>query len=264
MTNRLPWMSRLLALTGAIALTGAYASGCKESESEFFIKGVASFQGTCTAQAQADQILLFEGVLDATFQRDYNAALLFGNQLAQVDRVPDEKIRTETSRIVVQSAEVSIEVPDDSGEVRLVKSYSVPVSGFANPTRSGEPGYGLVSVPLVDAATGIQLAATGRPIKVNSKVKLYGRSLGGDDVHSNEFNFVVTICRGCLVSYDPTLNDAGAASSPNCLLPSTSAPSAVPCQIGQDSPVPCALCISTNAYCQCANPTSANGVLSCQ
>lgn len=259
MTNRLPWMSRLLALSGAIALTGAYASGCKETESEFFIKGVASFQGTCTAQAQADQVLLFEGVLDASFERDYSAALLFGNQLTQVDRAPDEKVRTETSRIVVQSAEVTIELGDGS----IVKEYSVPVSGFANPTRSGEPGYGLVAVPLVDAKTGIALASSGSPVKVNSRVKLFGRTLGGDDVHSNEFNFVVTVCRGCLVSYDPTLNDAGAESTPNCLLPATAAPSGAPCQIGQDSPVPCGLCTATNAFCQCASPTNQGGVLTC-
>lgn len=259
MTNRLPWMSRLLALTGAVALIGAYASGCKETESEFFIKGVASFQGTCVAQAQADQVLLFEGVLDASFARDYTAALLFGNQLTQVDRAPDEKVRTETSRITVQSAEVVIETGDGS----IIKEFSVPVSGFANPTRSGEPGYGLVSVPLIDAKTGMQLGSSGAPTKVNSRVKLYGRTLGGDDVHSNEFNFVITVCRGCLISYDPTLNDAGAESTPNCLLPSTTAPSSVPCQIGQDSAVPCALCTSTNPYCQCAKPTNQDGVLVC-
>ncbi len=260
MTNRrLPWMSRLLALTGAVALTGAYASGCKETESEFFIKGVASFQGTCTAQAQADQILLFEGILDSSFRRDYTAALLFGNQLTQTDRVPDEKIRAETSRIVVQRAEVTV----DSIDEQLVTSYTVPVSGFANPTVSGEPGFGLVSVPLIDAATGIKLGSNGVPVKVNTRVRLFGQTLGGADVHSNEFNFLVTVCRGCLVSYDPTLNDASAESSPNCLLPSTSAPSSAPCQIGQDSAVPCALCTSTNAYCQCANPVQKDGALTC-
>lgn len=259
MTNRLPWMSRLLALTGAVALTGAYVSGCKESESEFFIKGVASFVGTCTAQAQSDQVLLFEGILDSTFERDYSAALLFGNQLTQVDRAPDEKVRTETSRIVLESAEVTIE----TGAGEIIKEYSVPVSGFANPSRSGEPGFGLVAVPMVDAKTAIQLGASGNQIKVNSRVKLFGRTLGGDSVHSNEFNFVITICKGCLIQYDPTLNDASAESTPNCLLPATAAASSAPCQVGQDSAVPCGLCTGSNAYCQCANPTLQNGVLTC-
>lgn len=244
---------------GPIALCGAYASGCKESESEFFIKGVASFQGSCTAQAQSDQLLLFEGVLDSSFERDYSAALLFGNQLTRTDRAPDEKVRTETSRISVQSAEVTVE----TGAGEIIKEYSVPVSGFADPTKSGEPGFGLVAVPLIDAKTGIQLGNTGNPVKVNTRVKLFGRTLGGVEVHSNEFNFLVTVCKGCLVAYDPTLNDAGAESQPNCLLPATSAATTAPCQVGQDAPVPCSLCTGSNAFCQCANPTVQNGVLSC-
>jgi len=178
--------------------------------------------------------------MDLAFTRQYMAGLLIGNQL--VARGSADQLRTETSRFRAEGAEVEIETTDGS----RIKSFTVPVSGFADPGRGSEPGWGLVHAVLIDAGTGESLVSSfvegqrntlvGRVV---ASVKVFGRTLGGQEVESAEFRFPISICYGCLVSFPAD------ATNPDLPLPNcgnTGSSSSDMCQVGQDEPSDCRDC----------------------
>ena len=70
---------------------------------------------------------------------------------------------------------------------------------------------------------------------------------------SGEFQFPITVCNGCLVSFSGA--DDPATPGLDCNLPLSQAGggggnSQLPCKVGQDEPVPCQLCAPFSALCR--------------
>jgi hypothetical protein len=208
--------------------------------------------GTCTYVADPSQPTLFYGQLDAALSNRYEAILLVGNQMTpQGDPV---QARTETSRIELQYAVVRI---TDAYGTQL-NTYTTVTAGTVDPASGSTPEYTTVAVEAVDPSTvakflpgGTGLPSNDPPITVNGSsvqviayIQLFGQTLGGQNVSSNDFEFPIQICAGCLVQ--GISNDVCAVTS--------SASTEVPCNLGQDLPVSCSLC--NEPYCMC-------GALSC-
>ncbi|MGK4422266.1 hypothetical protein ACSLVQ_28865, partial [Klebsiella pneumoniae] len=74
-----------------------------------------------------------------------------------------------------------------------------------DPASGGAPGFAPFSVELVDniVASNIkgQLGGKSGTIRVLTYTKVFGHTLGGTRVESNEFLFPVDICFGCLVTF---------------------------------------------------------------
>jgi hypothetical protein len=211
------WMGQCLAILATGLVGVVVAPGCSEVDSMLFIRQVlATKPPDCTVRAGVDSLSYTSGAFDASLKSEYTAQLLVGNQL--VARGSSDLVRTESNKVALKSAEVTVL---DANDAQL-DSFSVPVTGFVDEAQGSEASFGLASVTLVSSRaarlalglsstpTAEQLAKAMTPKRVVTRVRVFGQTLGGSDVQSNEFQFIVFVCRGCLVSYpagvdpDPT------------------------------------------------------------
>src|SRR5262249_39661962 len=115
-------------------------------------------------------------------------------------------------------------------------------SGSLDPGQGNEPAYASFAVTLMNAKALAHFdpGAVGAPSKIAiAYVKVYGQTLGGVSVETNEIQFPIYVCHGCLVSIP-----SGAATTNYCAGGTTSASTnvKVPCVQGWDQVVDCSLC----------------------
>jgi hypothetical protein len=266
-------MNRVLGrcLAGLAVVTGALslAAGCVHDDSSFFVQNVIfpTPQGAgteCTYTANPSQTFLPRGTLDTAFRSEYDAAFLLANQL--VTESNPNQVQTETSNINVQGA--IVRVTDAAGN--QLDSFTSLTSGTIYAAVGGTPGYA-VSTATVISQKAIQAAGNlGGGVKtLVGYVKFFGHTLGGDYIESNEFEFPVDVCYGCLVQFSsadidcqylaPNCANAEIASA-NGMMASTSA-NTEPCVFGQDTTIDCSQCL---AYSVCTPPHVPNPTGACQ
>jgi hypothetical protein len=243
----------LIALSGAL-VSAVAAPGCADSESMLFIRQVMyRTPPDCSSRAEADGLAILTGVLDISFRSEYNATMLVGNQL--VSRGSTDLLRTETSKVALNSAEVIVQLADETP----LNSYTVPVAGFVDQGQGQEPGYGVVALPIIDAKAISVLKSLrqktldeGKPARVVSRIKVSGRTLGGNTIQSGEFQFVTNVCYGCLISFPAEADDPNTPDVDCGLVSSTTTLSTTnaPCLAGQDAVVDCRTCNKTNPACR--------------
>jgi hypothetical protein len=236
---------KIAATCGSLALLGAL-SGCAENESSLFIVGVLSIDDNeCVVEPRPEGPFLFSGTLDLALRTSYAAPLLVGNQLTE--RGSRNQLRTETSRIRLEGAEVTLE--DANGGT--IAEFTTLGAGFAHPAQDTAPGYGGFLADLIPA---------GAPVpegQVVAAVKVFGTTLGGEELESAVLRFPIEVCTGCLVSYPPAAYDkdlpAGAAylcaTSPE-KASGDNAEGVLGCFPGQDRPVSCIHCASFSDICR--------------
>ena len=235
----------LLSL-GTLALT----SSCADNNSSLFVVGVLDInQTTCVAKPDTTSALLAGGTLDVAFSTSYTAALLVGNQLTQ--QGSREQIRTETSRISLRGAEVTLTTLDG----RTLGTYSTVGTGFVDASAGDVPSYATMFVNLIPPALGTNDAVLNAKA-VLAKIRVFGDSLGNSSITSSELDFPINICNGCLVEYPAADFDPAVAAGGDYLC-STSATStqtteAAPCLQGQDARFACTVCSA--AYPLCRDP----------
>jgi hypothetical protein len=145
-------------------------------------------------------------------------------------------------------------------------SYTTATAQTIDPASGSSPSYSVVAVIAVDEGTiasfaglpnskplpsGDSLVAPGSQQQILSNIQVFGKTLGGESVQSNVFQFPIELCIGCLVS-GLAGNTCG-----SLLMPASSTTS--PCQVGQDQPIDCSMCQSANV-CICGMPTC-NGAM---
>lgn len=264
-----------MAWVPLVACAIAVVSACAHDDSSIFVQNVIyptpATQGqACIFSPNPTQTFLSQGVLDTAFRQEYNPEYLLANQL--VTRANPQQLRTETSTMNIEGGIVRI--TDTSGA--QLASYTTLTSGTVYPSTGGIPGYAVVGATAVDQAT-VQsvlsskgaLLRSGGTTTVVSYIKFFGHTLGGQYLESNEFEFPVVLCYGCLVTFSAldineqcSLNNGGA---PNCLGSSTSggiSSAAVlnPCVMGQDTPIDCNLC-SGSPICRGVTTGCTSGVV---
>jgi hypothetical protein len=243
------------AVAGLIAVgtAGTVVSACAHDDSTIFIfnaiKPPLVAPGmTCLFTGNPSQAFITSGVADVDLTTSYTAEFLVGNQMvAQADpTVP----RTETSNVNVQGAIVRITAADGTP----ITSYTDLLGGGIPPASGGTPGYAPFGVTIVDGATMANLAAslagTQAFTRVITYTKIFGKSLGGQYVESNEFEFPVDLCAGCLITFSAADIRTDCLPQPNCVGNSVGAASGtatVPCIFGQDGLVDCAQCLNIEA-----------------
>jgi hypothetical protein len=235
-------IGRAAILFGAL---GMGAGACTDSLTGFFIQGnVALVAPACSARADATVATVGTGRLDVALRLDYVATLLVGSQLAP--RADKANLRSETMITNITGAEVQLYT--DTGE--LDTEFTVPASGIIPPSGSADPGFGIIEATLIPAATGLALAneLTSRSeVRTRvAQVKVFGETLGGEDVESAEFPYVIRVCEGCMIEFPPADLDGNR----NCVGVDTNPEP--PCHVGQDDLIPCTACVAYNDFC--ANP----------
>lgn len=236
MIERLPKYLIAAAGLGTLALG---SSGCADNDSMMFVRQViAVVAPECIAKADTGGLFRTSGTLDTLFSFRYDAALLVGNQLTK--RGDRDQLRTETSRVALRGSEVRLL---DTSE-RLIAEFTVPGSGFVDPASGDTPGYGVMGTTLIPQNIAQQFSASGSgPVTIIANVRVFGETLGGEDVESAELSFPITVCTGCLISF-PTEADDPVRSGYQCTLPDEPLTDEgnQQCVFGQDDGYDCRLC----------------------
>lgn len=240
------------SVLGVVLLGGLWLSvlGCAENESTLFIRGVAKIGSDCTYSATGeDDVLLPRGVYDLGFQGSYQAGLILGNQMNA--RGQKARLRTETSRILLEGAEVTLLMP--TGEA-VMPAFSSPGAGFVDVVSGEGAGYGVLPVVLLPRPeTPEESARVFGAGYVIAEVRAFGKTLGGKEVESNLFRFPIDVCNGCLVTFASADLEVNANNEVVCRISSDSTSSSstdLPCLWGQDDPVSCSSCAASFSVCE--------------
>jgi hypothetical protein len=240
-------------LAGVSLLAGAAIAmpACAHNDSSLFVQDVLAPQlvatgQTCLYTTDPTQPFISSGTLDVGLKAEYTPTFLVGNQL--VSQSNSQQLQTETSTITIQGAVVRI--TDSSGNT--LTSFTDLASATVYPATGTTPGYAPISVTTVDEGTASNIKNTlaGMPalstIRVVTYVQFFGNTLGGESVQSDDFEFPVDLCVGCLVLFSAASENA-ADPLPNCnaATSSTGMVSALPspCFLGQDAKTDCSQCL---------------------
>ena len=258
---------KLLVALGVTAGCLAAVPSCKDNNETLFIRQVqAPIAPECIAKSDASATFIPRGVMDAGISTRYFAFALVGNQL--VARGDFRTTRAEPNRVQIKGADVHL--VDSFGAERAF--YSVVATGMVDPTTSADPGYGLASMELIPHSIGNSigqgLAASGGE-KVQTfevRFRVFGTTLGGTDVTSNEYVFPLDICYGCTVSFpaeswDKTIAPAGVRNCKGAAATSVVAtPGQTPaCLSGQDGTTDCRNCQGNPVCTPCVDSSQCGG-----
>src|SRR5690349_17698411 len=81
-----------------------------------------------------------------------------------------------------------------------------------------------------------------------AKVRVFGDTLGNEDLTSSELSFPITYCDGCLIDYPLSALSPDKNGDLHCGNMLTDLPVAG-CRPGQDDKVDCRTCAATNPLC---------------
>ena len=190
-------ISVFLLTLGSLALIPS----CADNNSSLFVEGVMALDTTtCVAKADNTAVLLAGGIMDVAFRTSYTAFVLVGNQLTE--RGSREQLRTETSRIALRGAEVTLTTLDG----KTLGNYSTVGTGFVNASAGDVPSYAAMSVDIIPSALGSSSAVLNAGT-VLAKIRVFGDTLGNIAVTSSELDFPIRVCNGCLVTYPTAAAD---------------------------------------------------------
>jgi hypothetical protein len=229
------------ALLFTLAL-GLGASGCADNESSLFIEGVLDTSSSdCVASPDASAEFISLGVLDTAFADGYVAAVQVGNQITQQGN--REKLRTETSRIHLEGVTGSVfDVGGGEHEFEAIGT------GFVHPAAGTEPGLAAMFVNLVNPDNIAAIAAAGQGQMV-VRFRVFGTTLGGQEIESGDYDFPIIICEGCLIDYPIGANGAMAPDY-LCDQEAEDSQEVKVCYYGQDQRFPCTACSSVEEICR--------------
>jgi hypothetical protein len=238
------WGHTLSAAVLAVA-AGSAAPGCAHNDASMFVHGVLyppiPSGGICTYTFAPTALELAIGTVDGEVALGgYTPEFLVGSTLIPQGNqaTPD----SETARIEIQGAIVQVVDPAENNAT--IEYNTVLTTGFIEPASGAAPSYGGTSLTIMDAAAVQHFTPPlGDPAKVAIVyVTFFGQTLGGQNLQSNQYQFPVDVCAGCLVTFP-----AGAPAG-YCAGSSTSA-TVEACILGQDQSTDCTFC-SAIPYCE--------------
>jgi hypothetical protein len=135
----------------------------------------------------------------------------------------------------------------------LVPAFSATGTGFIDASEGTDPAISAMFANLIPGSIAPSLPAG----LVVAKVRVFGTTLGGEDVESSELAFPIEVCDGCLISYPADARDLTADANDYVCKVSTDAMTAgtdedLPCELGVDIPAPCTVC--SGVYKSCLTP----------
>jgi hypothetical protein len=251
---------RHVRIGAALVVAGAASlPACAHDDSTIYIHGIlappvaGATQGTgCAAfTAAPDQPFLPLGTVDVGLTNVYEAPVLIGNQLLPTANTI--QVRAETNRVQIHGAVVRITDPNGNE----IANFTSLTSGLIDPASGTNPSFLATFVTLLDPSTAVKIR-DGKdglmPLmsRTQSKTyivyfKMFGTTIGGNDVETAEYQWPLRVCKGCLVSFTPD-----STGMVNC---STQPSAAVlPCILGQDQSVSCFYCFSGGNVCDPKTP----------
>lgn len=265
----------LLTVVMAAALSGA----CVEETGTFLVLGTQALSsGQCELNPEAEE-LRTRGTMDIMLTNRYVMFPLILNSMKPSSEVIIqsgagggagggaaagggmggnglEPVQTEGNIISLKGATVSFTAPQVS--FPLPQNIFIPTSGSVFPSDNAVTALEVISVEVGNIIRdSVEFVSNGEfrrgsVVTVLVSVKFKGVTSSGTEVESNEFDFPLDICAGCLLFYAPNTiseDDDGSATCEYKPVQATEGeetvtpPSiSIPCLIGQDEYVDCRLC----------------------
>jgi hypothetical protein len=257
-------MKRLLGQSLTVVVVGSLASAltpaCADNDQSIFVRAALAppqnrQNGQCLYTSDPTQPFHSMGSLDAALRATYDVTLLVGSQL--VSRADDKSSRTEPNRVHIDGAVVRVTDPNGG----VINEFTSLGSSFIDPEANNAATYSPVTLTAIDAKTAKAISdriPAGAPreasVLVTANIKVFGKTVGGVDVESGEFQFPVSVCKGCLVSFATGDDPAVPGVDCNQPLAEGSSTTALPCAAGQDEAVPCQLCRGVDVCNQQQSP----------
>jgi hypothetical protein len=238
----MPSFSKSITVGALLACAGLSTAGCAENESSLFVIGVYALSRTqCLAEPNSTAVLLPSGTLDRTLANGYNAALLVGSQLTE--RGSRENVRTETSRLSIEGAHITLY----STEGVEIQRPDVAATGLVHPANGTDPGLATVFAQLVRPD---DLAALGPAGQAIVRIRIFGTTLGGQEIESGDYDFPILVCDGCLISYPSEAADPTSTEYLCDFSAATEGETIEACYPGQDDMIPCTQCAAFVPACR--------------
>lgn len=251
----------ILALVGA-GIAAVASPACVEYPQSLVVTGVvvgdtsSADNGGCLFEASNDTYY-FDGTVDATVATSYVGTLRVENRMR--DSANAAKGRVEANDLYILGATVRLTLPtgeplatDPTKDGRSGNEFRTVSGGFVT---AGDPGN--VAVNLLDSAAicqisrqvqariqGTDLRPQDQAAQVLAFVRVQAQTVGGLTVESQEFQFPINICWGCLVTLKLTNGECIPQAST-----ATDGPKPV-CRLGQDQSMDCTQCRSGSEYCR--------------
>lgn len=190
---------KMATATSLAAAALASTPSCADNHESIFIYGVVALTAPdCTAKGDSGSKLLAYGEMELLLTDTYGNFLLVGNQL--ISRGSPSNLRAEPNRVQVTGADVQLTGIDGTD----FGFYSVPANGLVSPTVSADPNYAPVFVQIIPPAIGKALRAKLKPTATNATpsltvladIKVYGQTLGLNDVETGAFTFTINVTNG--------------------------------------------------------------------
>jgi hypothetical protein len=121
-------------------------------------------------------------------------------------------------------------------------------TGFVHPAAGTEPGLAAMFVNLVNPDNINAIAAAGEGQMV-VRFRVFGTTLGGQEIESGDYDFPIVICEGCLIDYPIGANSATAPDY-LCDQEAEDSQEVKVCYYGQDQRFPCTACSSVQEICR--------------
>jgi hypothetical protein len=252
-------MLRTLVAGGFIATVATLsAAGCSTDNSTLFITGVLYTKApACVVTADPGGVYLGSGVLDVAFATNYKAWVLVGNQYTP--RGSKDNLRTETTGVNLRGAEISLTTSEGNpiacGKTPGCDKFSVFGSGFAHSAKGTDPGWGLFAADLIPDSVGEGLKASigqnrSKTMSIVANIKVFGDTLGNQEITSGQLSFPINVCYGCLIQYPlaSVVPDPANKGKFICQVGASSAPT-LGCNPGQDDAIDCTSCTATKTAC---------------
>lgn len=239
-------LGRVVVVCASALVLGVVTPACVENDQSIFIRAVLApstnrQQGACIYTDDPQQPQLFAGQLDVALRDNYKAVVLVGSQMLQ--RGDPNNARAEPNRVHLNGAVVRVLEPNGA----QIAEFTSLATGFADVQQNNNPDFGTMEIVGIDAPTARtlagQVAPGGATKQVILQVKAFGKTLGGVDLESSEFQFPLEICNGCLVTFATADTARPAGEQCTGALATGGTNTQLPCEVGQDGEaVPCQLC----------------------
>lgn len=170
-------------------------TGCVTNESSFFVQHALLIDEGEDCIFESDLAAYSAGVLDLGVlgpeDATYGIGVSVANQLASLG--DPNLLRTETSYIRLEGAEISIEGLNGAPSV---SAFTVPLSDTIPPSEGEDPGEAVAYFTLVPRGA---IQETGTYLIT---MQLFGHTLGGTPIEAGEFVWPLDVCDGCLATCD--------------------------------------------------------------
>ena len=219
------------------------AGACVQETPAIFIVQNSALDRSCEPTKTATGEVLGAGRMDLTVANTYRMHLLVENLMSNSGSASlgggAISGDYEGNRVTFTNAFVSIQGPPSGLAIALPERQAIPISGTLEPS-----GSAVVSMDVIGSVLGEQLAAAvdrrGMIVPLTVLVQFEGTTTSGTDVESNQFQFPIEVCRGCLLEFPLEAIDER-FTAPNCLN-MTGGSVEDSCLAGQDEGLDCREC----------------------